>query len=151
MLVRAPYLFLVLLTLLSTPLAFADSIPARDTSLSSRSGGTAFASQKKPFADAVAPANLASIDHPSAVDFRVADLNLNGAASFSQTRDFSPNQFGERHGTISYPIAGWRVWREKPMSTPEPGSLLLVSTGLAGIGGLLRRNFKSQLLKTRAS
>jgi hypothetical protein len=31
-------------------------------------------------------------------------------------------------------------YRGKPLATPEPGSLMLLSTGLIGIAGMLRRN-----------
>jgi hypothetical protein len=149
--VRALYLFSLLLILLLTPFVLADSIPARGTAHSGLTARTAFASQKEPSADAGLPANFASIDRASSVAFRVVDLSPNGDASFSQTTAFSPNQFGQRHGTISYPIAGWRVWREQPLAAPEPGSLLLVSSGLFGIAGLVRRTFKGQLLKNRPS
>jgi hypothetical protein len=49
------------------------------------------------------------------------------------------------HGTISYKDGNWAVWHQKtpqPLSTPEPGSLLLVSTGLIGVAGTVRRKLQ---------
>jgi hypothetical protein len=51
------------------------------------------------------------------------------------------------HGTISRKNGDWSVWHTPaangaptaPLATPEPGSLMLVSTGLVGIAGVLRR------------
>ena len=47
---------------------------------------------------------------------------------------------GEGHGTRRYRVGGWVVWnRRTAMSTPEPGSLMLLSTGLLGVAGMMRR------------
>jgi hypothetical protein len=49
---------------------------------------------------------------------------------------------GDRHGTISHKNGDWAVWHKEmpsPMTAPEPGSLMLLSTGLIGIAGVLRR------------
>jgi hypothetical protein len=48
-----------------------------------------------------------------------------------------------RHGTIAYSPAGWAVWRKKAPSatTPEPDSLVLLSTGLIVIAGIVRRKW----------
>jgi PEP-CTERM motif len=50
---------------------------------------------------------------------------------------------GERHGTLSHKNGNWTVWHQtSPLATPEPGSLMLLSTGLAGIAGMVRRKFR---------
>jgi PEP-CTERM motif len=54
--------------------------------------------------------------------------------------------FGSVHSTISYRAKNWNGGNQKaPMSTPEPGSLMLLSTGLVGIAGMVRHKLLSPL------
>jgi hypothetical protein len=56
---------------------------------------------------------------------------------------------GERHGTISYKTGNWAVWRQvSPMAAPESGSLILLSTGLIGIAGIVRRQLRRETART---
>jgi len=56
--------------------------------------------------------------------------------------------FVQLHGTVSRKNGNWSTWHAgtpgskntpTPLATPEPGSLMLLSTGLMGIAGVLRR------------
>ena len=54
-----------------------------------------------------------------------------------------------RHGTISHKNGDWAVWRQgkppvAPMTAPEPGTLMLLSTGLIGIAGRVRHKLRRQ-------
>lgn len=56
---------------------------------------------------------------------------------------------GNRHGTIAGRNGNWLVGQSNapggsgtPLTTPEPGSLMLLSTGLIGIAGTLRRKLR---------
>jgi hypothetical protein len=142
MLVRARHLFSLSLMLLFASFAMADSIPVGAVSHSSLGSLTANRSaaafQKNPSSSMIAAASFGSTQAAPA-GFHVADRNATGSTSFLQTRAFSPNQFSEVHGTISYPAPGWRVWRHQPTAAPEPSSFLLVSSGIFGIAGLVRR------------
>jgi PEP-CTERM motif len=54
--------------------------------------------------------------------------------------------FGGMHGTIRFRAKNWNGGSQKtPMSTPEPGSLMLLSTGLVGIAGMVRRKLLSPM------
>lgn len=49
------------------------------------------------------------------------------------------------HGTISHKDGDWAVWHRgspKPIAAPEPGSMLLLSTGIMGLAGVLRRKLQ---------
>jgi len=64
--------------------------------------------------------------------------------AFERSSSVSPKFtfMDERHGTIARRDGEWRVWHANPsapLATPEPGTLMLLSTGLVGIGGLIRR------------
>jgi hypothetical protein len=57
-------------------------------------------------------------------------------------------QFIQLHGTTSRKNGNWGAWHvgapstsqgPAPLATPEPGSLMLLSTGLMGIAGIVRR------------
>ena len=56
---------------------------------------------------------------------------------------------GERHGTISYKTGNWAVWHQvSPMSAPESGGLILLSTGFIGIAGIVRRQQRREPART---
>ncbi len=55
---------------------------------------------------------------------------------------------GAKHGNISYKDGNFAVWNRggtPALSTPEPGSLLMLSTGLIGVAGMFRRNLLARL------
>ncbi len=67
------------------------------------------------------------------------------AISVSKVRTGNAN-FGGTHSTISYRAKNWNGGSPKaPMSTPEPGSLMLLSTGLVGVAGMVRRKLHNPL------
>ena len=65
-------------------------------------------------------------------------VNFYGAnlAGSNSVRVSSPDAM---HNNIRFRPAGWANGRGDGMAAPEPGSLMLLSTGLIGIAGLVRR------------
>jgi PEP-CTERM motif len=72
-------------------------------------------------------------------------FNVAPAPAISKVMMGNANVSGA-HSTISYRAKNWNGGNQKaPMSTPEPGSLMLLSTGLVGIAGMVRRKLLSPL------
>jgi hypothetical protein len=77
--------------------------------------------------------------------FPAGEVTSVPAISISKVRTGNAN-FGGTHSTISYRAKNWNGGSQKaPMSTPEPGSLMLLSTGLVGIAGMVRRKLQGPL------
>jgi hypothetical protein len=56
---------------------------------------------------------------------------------------------GERHGTIRDQTGNWAVWhRVSPMGAPESGRLILLSTGLICMAGIVRRQLLRETART---
>jgi hypothetical protein len=80
-----------------------------------------------------------------------------GSESDKRDRHAGVSPFGNSgyiqvHGTISRKNGNWGAWHvgapstssqgPAPLATPEPGSLMLLSTGLMGIAGVVRRKLQ---------
>jgi PEP-CTERM motif-containing protein len=90
-----------------------------------------------------APASAPSYFGTHSTNF--ASLNAAAAPAISKVEIGNAN-FGGVRSTISYRAKNWNGGNQKaPMSTPEPGSLMLLSTGLVGIAGMVRRKLLSPL------
>jgi hypothetical protein len=138
---------LLTVALLLTTLAPADSIHVAAASM--YSGASAyghaptFARQPTLNAAKAAPTMFAAYSHVSTGANGEAHIGglISRTAMFSTgSRAPSLGFTDSQHGTISRKNGTWAVWRERtPLATPEPGSLMLLSTGLAGIAGMVRR------------
>jgi len=85
-------------------------------------------------ADKAAPAMLTALQSPSSEAWR---------APFYA----SPSHFSDRiHGTVARRNSDWFIHRDTypvpPTTAPEPGTLMLLSTGLTGIAALVRRKLR---------
>jgi hypothetical protein len=84
----------------------------------------------------------ASSSHSSGLGEKSAPMTFGHLTSYTSTN----NTFlASIHGTISHKDGDWAVWRQgspKPLATPEPGSLLLLSTGIMGLAGMVRRKLQ---------
>jgi PEP-CTERM motif len=129
MLSRSRFVLSLVVALSLSTLALADSAPVSIAFLHSSTGVSA------------ASHINSSSDH------------VNQNATWSSHADVSPSGNGgslQLHGTISRKNGNWGAWhvgapgtsKPQPLSTPEPGSLMLLSTGLMGIAGVLRRKLR---------
>jgi hypothetical protein len=63
-----------------------------------------------------------------------------GSQSLSPKTDYAQVAGGGLHNNLRFKTTVWAVQKSGGgISTPEPGSLLLISTGLIGIAGMIRR------------
>jgi hypothetical protein len=136
MLSRSRLLCSLAVALFLSTLALADSAPASIAYLHSSTGAYAGAQSYQRTATPM-PMILAAFSSPSS---ERSDARLN-APLFG-------NGSVQVHGTISRNNGDWSVWHTPTnsapaaLSTPEPGSLMLLSTGLMGIAGVLRRKLR---------
>ncbi len=144
----SPYRLLSLVAVLSlSTLALANSVPVSATILHSGassvySGGTASISAGK-----ATPMLFTAFNNASSGSGNVHLSGLSGNAMLGKDiADHSGQRvssIGGTHGTIARRTGDWAVWQKgSPLATPEPGSLMLLSTGLIGIAGLVRRKMR---------
>lgn len=128
------FLSLVVVLCLCT-LASANSVPVHVTILHSTAGGVA-----RP----AAPTMLNALtNHPAGENWNVHLAGpLSGKLSLGQdiTASSATRFTVQGHNTSRYRVGGWVVWNQRTaLSTPEPGTLMLLSTGLLGVAGMMRR------------
>jgi hypothetical protein len=119
----------LVVTLAFSTLALANSAPVNLSSFHSIGSG--------------AHVEYAPSGHFSINGERAATVTFSPVKSYS----FAGSSFlASSHGTISRKDGDWAVWHKPstaaPLSAPEPGSLLLISTGVVGLIGSMRRKLQ---------
>jgi hypothetical protein len=120
-------------------LAAADSVPAGLTFFHSGVEVTGAVNTAK-----ATSAIFASGDQDLAVANTHIDRSLSGSILLDKSTATSATKgmtvVGNVHDNLRFRTSGWDgMGRGHTMSTPEPGSLMLLSTGLIGIAGMTRR------------
>ena len=140
MLSRSRLLCSLVVALFLSTLALADSAPISIAYLRSGAyaGAQSYSDHSSISQRLGTPMILAAFSSPSS---EKPDARLN-APLFG-------NGSVQVHGTISRKNGDWGVWHTSvttgnpgALATPEPGSLMLLSTGLLGIAGVLRRKLR---------
>lgn len=142
MLSRSRLLCSLVVALFLSTLALADSAPVSiaypHSSTGAYAGAQSYSDHSSISQRSGMPMILAAFSSPSS---EKPDARLN-APLFG-------NASVQVHGTISRKNGDWAVWHtpvttgnQGALATPEPGSLMLLSTGLMGIAGVLRRKLR---------
>jgi|SRR5271154_281473 len=125
MLSRSRFLLSLVVALSLSTLALADSAPVSNAFLHSSAGFSGWSHV-----------------------YSGSDNEKRGShAGFSPSENTGNNGFIQVHGTVNRKNGNWGVGQvgpstsqgPAPLATPEPGSLMLLSTGLIGIAGVVRR------------
>src|ERR1700691_1538541 len=135
-------LFSLLVALLLSPLALADSVPA--TALQSgvygenRISALTSAIESAPKAT---PATFAAFSNAAPVGGSVtARIVLGSPVANRSAISFSSSD--DRHDNLKFRTPRWNG-PKSGLATAEPESLLLLSTGLIGIAGVIRRKLRA--------
>lgn len=151
---RSRLLFSLVAILFISTLALADSAPVSTAYFHSSAGvyggAQSYSAHVTSNARTATPAIFTAFKSPSPSSY--------GETSIAHvSAQFSGNERFQVHGTVNRKNGGWGGWgtptvtgpgSPSTLATPEPGSLMLLSTGLVGIAGTLRR--KSAVLSRRA-
>ncbi len=144
--------------LLLSSLASADSVPVNATFVhSSASAGVRMNPGIFAVNDSLTtkgqttPTSLAAFNTPAPLENRNAHLSgllLGNTGLGKDITNHGPGRFtffGGTHGTIAHKNGDWATWHQghaTGLTAPEPGSLALLSTGLIGIAGKVRRKLR---------
>jgi len=149
---RYHFLLSLAATLLLSTLALADSAPLGvpflrfDTS-GVYTGARTYSDTFSINAGKVTPILTAAFNTPSGYsgNNRLGGLSANivSGQGIAAQSAVGMTYAGGTHGTIAHQQGNFARSREgSPAATPEPGSLMLLSTGLIGLAGLVRRKLR---------
>jgi hypothetical protein len=129
----------------STPLSMASSRPATGVYDSSQDYSSHFSTNRG------TPATLAGFHSPSRGTWsgQLGVPRIGKEMLFKNDLATYSTSLGERQGTINDKTGNWAVWhRVSPMAAPESGSLMVLSTGLICIAGIVRRQLRRETVRT---
>jgi hypothetical protein len=142
---RSRFFLPIVVALLLSTLALADSMPVSRMYLHRNSvsaGSKAYSGDFSTSTKAAAPAMSVGVVHPSNGTANTLVSGPVGSGAFNGNAVANLVPGGSLHGTIVHKEGNWALYTGTPLATPEPGSLMLLSTGLIGIAGALRRRIR---------
>jgi hypothetical protein len=152
---RYQFLLSLVAGLLLSTLALADSIPFSTKLLASSNGvyaGVSSPAHVSTGAGSSAPSTFDTF-HNQLATSTVGNAPLGASIPGTTTTLYGQhipdsstgrfNTFNGPHDTIRFRTKGWSGPKLGGMAAPEPSSLMLLSTGLIGLAGLVRRMRRS--------
>ncbi|MFZ0685152.1 MAG: PEP-CTERM sorting domain-containing protein [Terriglobales bacterium] len=126
-------------------LASADSIPFTTMSVRSNAFDNAHTDSVRLSTNTgtATPVTAPSISRTSGANWIAESAGAPAKQVLAKSDATTHSTFGGAiHGTLSHRNGEWAQWNKgnpSPLAAPEPGGLMLLSTGLLGVAGLLRR------------